>query len=105
MLGGRKGLRRSQRARRGIRVLRRIDRILSDATPTQNNLITYKDHGLLVCEVHVLRQLAHGLLPGDVEKEFIEDLEELANLKGIQVQLRALERIRWAYAEWLVRMR
>jgi nuclear-control-of-ATPase protein 2 len=45
------------------------------------------------------------VLPGDVEKEFIEDLDELANLKGIQVQMKALERIRWAYAEWLSRMR
>lgn len=105
IFGSRKGIRRSQRARRGVRVLRKIDRILSEATPTQNNLISYKDHGLLVCEAHVLRQLVHGLLPGDVEKEFIEDLDELANLKGMQVQLRALERIRWAYAEWLFQNR
>lgn len=101
----RDGNRRGRKARRSVRVLRKIDKILSEATPTQNNLISYKDHGLLVCEVHVLRRLAHGVLPGDVEKEFIEDLDELANLKGIQVQMRALDRIRWAYAEWLNRMR
>ncbi|KAK0715833.1 ATP synthase regulation protein NCA2-domain-containing protein [Lasiosphaeris hirsuta] len=101
----RDGNQRGRKARRSVRVLRKIDKILSEATPTQNNLISYKDHGLLVCEVHVLRRLAHGVLPGDVEKEFIEDLDELANLKGIQVQMRALDRIRWAYAEWLNRMR
>jgi nuclear-control-of-ATPase protein 2 len=84
-----------------MRVLRRIDRILSEASPTQNNLISYKDHGLLVCEVHTLRQLSRGLLPGDVEKDFIEDLDDLANLKGLQIQVKALERIRWAYAQWL----
>lgn len=105
MFGSRKGLRRGRRARRSVRVLRKIDRILSEATTSQNNIISYRDHGLLVCEVHVLRGLAHGVLPGDVEKEFIEDLDELANLKGIQVQTKALERIRWAYAEWLGRMR
>ncbi len=84
-------------------VIRRIDRILSEATPTQSNLISYKDHGLLVCEVHVLRQLARGLLPSDVETAFLEDVDDLANLKGIQTQRWALERIRHTYAEWLSR--
>ncbi|KAK0637338.1 ATP synthase regulation protein NCA2-domain-containing protein [Bombardia bombarda] len=101
IFGSRNGARQGQRSRRSIRVLRKIDRILSEAKPTQSNVLSYKDHGLLVCEVHVLRELAHGVLPGDIEKEFIEDLDELANLKGIQVQMRALDRIRWAYAEWL----
>ncbi|KAK4126248.1 NCA2-domain-containing protein [Parathielavia appendiculata] len=105
LFGSRKGLRRGRRVRRSVRVLRKIDRILSEATTSQNNIISYRDHGLLVCEVHVLRGLAHDALPGDVEKEFIEDLDELANLKGIQVQMKALERIRWAYAEWLGGMR
>ncbi len=105
MFGSRQGMRQGRRARRSMRVLRKIDRILSDATTSQNNIISYRDHGLLVCEVHTLRGLAHGVLPGDIEKEFIEDLDELANLKGIQVQMKALNRIRWAYAEWLGRMR
>jgi nuclear-control-of-ATPase protein 2 len=98
-------MRHSQRVRRSVRVLRKIDKILSEATTSQNNIISYRDHGLLVCEVHVLRELAHGMLPGDIEKEFLEDLDELANLKGIQVQMKALDRIRWAYAEWLSRMK
>lgn len=101
VFGGRRGMRRTQRAGRSIRVLRNIDRILSEATPAQNNLLSYKDHGLLVCEAHVLRKLAHGLLPGDIEKEFLEDLDDLANLKVIETQVKALERIRWAYSKWL----
>ncbi|KAL2153186.1 hypothetical protein VTH82DRAFT_4341 [Thermothelomyces myriococcoides] len=105
LFGSRKGMRHGQRVRRSVRVLRRIDRILSEATTSQNNIISYRDHGLLVCEVHVLRGLARGLMPGDIEKEFLEDLDELANLKGIQVQMKALERIRWAYAEWLSKMK
>lgn len=99
--GGRKGMRRSQRAGRSIRVLRNIDRIFADAMPLETGIISYKDHGLLLCEVHVLRKLVHGLLPGDIEKEFLEDLDNLANLKRVQFQVRALERIRWAYARWL----
>ncbi|KAI1478411.1 NCA2-domain-containing protein [Daldinia eschscholtzii] len=98
VFGGRKGFRQHRRAGKCVRVLRNIDRILSEATPSPNNLISYKDHGLLVCEVHVLRRLAHSLLPADIEKDFLEDLDDLANLKGIQSQLRALDRIRWAYA-------
>ncbi|KAI1804139.1 NCA2-domain-containing protein [Daldinia bambusicola] len=101
VLGGRKGFRQHRRAGKCVRVIRNIDRILSEATPSPNNLISYKDHGLLVCEVHVLRKLAHNLLPADIEKDFLEDLDDLANLKGIQSQLRALDRIRWAYAKWL----
>ncbi|KAL2159922.1 hypothetical protein VTH06DRAFT_2055 [Thermothelomyces fergusii] len=105
LFGSRKGMRHGRRIRRSVRVLRRIDRILSEATTSQNNIISYRDHGLLVCEVHVLRGLARGVMPGDIEKEFVEDLDELANLKGIQVQMKALERIRWAYAEWLSKMK
>ncbi|KAK3390411.1 ATP synthase regulation protein NCA2-domain-containing protein [Podospora didyma] len=105
VFGSRRGIQQGHKARRSVRVLRKIDRILSEARPATNNLISYKDHGLLICEVHVLRRLARSVLPGDIEKEFIEDLDELAYLKGIPVQMRALDRIRWAYAEWLSRMR
>ncbi|KAI2614187.1 ATP synthase regulation protein NCA2 [Hypoxylon fragiforme] len=101
VLGGRKGFRENRRAGKCVRVLRNIDRILSEATPSPNNLLSYKDHGLLICEVHVLRRLAHSILPADIEKDFLEDLDDLANLKGIQSQLRALDRIRWAYSKWL----
>ncbi|PHH87244.1 hypothetical protein CDD83_9136 [Cordyceps sp. RAO-2017] len=101
VLGGRTGQRRSAKAGRAVRVLRNIDRILSEARPTENNVLSYKDHGLLLCEVHVLRNLAGRLVPRDVEKEFLEDLDDLANIKGIQIQAKALDRIRWAYSRWL----
>ncbi|KAI1828667.1 ATP synthase regulation protein NCA2 [Xylaria intraflava] len=101
VLGGRRGFAEKREAGRCVRVLRNIDRIFSEAIPTQNNVLAYKDHGLLICEVHVLRRLAHKLLPADIEKDFLEDLNGLANLKGIQFQQRALDRIRWAYSKWL----
>ncbi|KJZ79297.1 hypothetical protein HIM_01448 [Hirsutella minnesotensis 3608] len=101
VFGSRSGRRRTNKAGRAIRVLRNIDRILSEARPTENNVLSYKDHGLLLCEVHVLRSLACKLMPRDVEKEFLEDLDDLANIKGIQIQAKALDRIRWAYSRWL----
>lgn len=95
--------RRGERVGRCVRTLRNIDRIFSEATPSQNNLLSYKDHGLLVTEVHILRNLVRNgrLMPREIEGEFLEDLDDLANVKGIQIQVRALERIRWAYARWL----
>ncbi|KID79001.1 Nuclear control of ATPase protein 2 [Metarhizium brunneum] len=101
IFGGRSGLRRDKKSGRAVRILRNIDRILSEARPTENNVLSYKDHGLLLCEVHILRSYARNLMPRDVEKDFLEDLDDLANIKGIQVQTKALERIRWAYARWL----
>lgn len=102
--GNSRGMRRrGERVGRCVRTLRNIDRIFSEATPSQNNLLSYKDHGLLVTEVHILRNLVRDsrLMPREIEGEFLEDLDDLANVKGISIQVRALERIRWAYARWL----
>ncbi|KAM5368665.1 hypothetical protein ACJZ2D_009437 [Fusarium nematophilum] len=99
--GGRSGQRQTRKAGKAIRILRNIDRILSEARPTETNLLSYKDHGLLLCEVHVLRNLVDRLMPRDIAKEFLEDLDDLSNMKGIQLQAKALERIRWAYGRWL----
>lgn len=101
MFWGRSGQAQSDTAARAIRILRNIDRILSDASPTDSNMLSYKDHGLLLCELHVLRSLANKLLPKSVQQEFLEDLDDLANIKGIRFQAKALNRIRWAYARWL----
>lgn len=100
-LGGRSGQRDSKKAGKAVRILRNLDRILAEARPTENNLLSYKDHGLLLCEVHVLRSFAARLMPHEISKEFLEDLDDLSNMKGIQVQTKALDRIRWAYARWL----
>ncbi|KAK4231360.1 ATP synthase regulation protein NCA2-domain-containing protein [Podospora fimiseda] len=100
VFGGRKGIRHTRNARRSVRVLRRMDKILCKASSTsKEGFISYRDHGLLVCEIHVLRQLADNVLPGDIKREFIEDLDELASLRVISMQVKVLERIRWAYAD------
>ncbi|KAK4651417.1 Nuclear control of ATPase protein 2 [Podospora pseudocomata] len=99
--GSRKGLRRGQRARRTRRVLRKMDRILTEAQHNlQDNTISYRDRGLLVCEAHVLRNLTQGNLPREVEKEFIEDLDEFAKARSVPELFRVLDRIRWAYSEY-----
>lgn len=100
--GGRRGLKRNKRANQALHILRNIDRILTLAVPTENNLLSYKDHGLLLCEVHVLRERTQSLFPGNVKREFLEDVGDLCNINGgIQAQLRVLERIRWGYSKWL----
>ncbi|KAL8285521.1 hypothetical protein RB597_002541 [Gaeumannomyces tritici] len=103
LMGGRRGLRRSERAVKAMRVLRKMDRILAEAAlnPSNDNLLSYKEYGLMVCEVHMLRKLVRGMMPADIEKEFLEDLDDVANVKGVTAQIRALDRIRWAYSKWL----
>jgi len=81
---------------------RNLDRILNASVPTSNGMLSYKDHGLLLCEVHVLRQRATLVLPGNVHREFLEDVNDLVNIHiGIERQLRVVQRIRWAYSKWL----
>lgn len=70
--------------------------------PSSNGMLTYKEHGLLLCEIHLLRQKALQTLPREINAEFLEDLGDLADLRtGIQRQLRVADRIRWAYDKWL----
>ncbi len=65
-------------------------------------MLSYKDHGLLLCEINVLRQRASVLLPGNVHREFIEDVNDLMDIRmGIERQIRVVDRIRWTYAKWL----
>lgn len=81
---------------------RNIDRILSTPSPSTSGILTYKEHGLLLCEVHILRQKALQVLPREIKVEFLEELNDLVDLRtGIERQLRVVDRIRWAYGQWL----
>ncbi len=81
---------------------RNIDRILSGSTPSEGGMLSYKDHGMLLCEVHILRQKAQRVLPGEIYNEFLEEVNDLVNLRtGVERQTRVVERIRWAYSNWL----
>ncbi|KAL9104637.1 MAG: hypothetical protein Q9163_000441 [Psora crenata] len=102
ILAGRKGQVSRDRQGSMIRPLRNIDRILSAATPSNQGMLSYKEHGLLLCEVHVLRQRVEKVLPVEIRNEFIEEVSELVDLRtGIERQIRVVERIRWAFAKWL----
>jgi nuclear control of ATPase protein 2 len=102
VFGNRKGLKQGRKAGQTIRVLRNIDRIFTLSTPSPNGMLSYKDHGLLLCELHILRSNAKKLFPGEIEREFLEDVNELGDIRiGVERQLKVLERIRWAYGKWL----
>lgn len=66
-------------------------------------MLSYKDNGLLLCEIHVLRQTAARIIPGVVyNRDFLEDLNDLMNIRqGIERQLRVVARIDRSYGRWL----
>ncbi|KAF3927552.1 hypothetical protein AA313_de0204545 [Arthrobotrys entomopaga] len=103
--GGRNGIKRSEAKGRMVRILRHIDRILSTSAAfrategrgQRSSTLTFKEHGLLLCEIHVLRELAGYVLPrGVVMKDFLEDLEEMGSIRnGVLAQRGVVERVRW----------
>jgi nuclear control of ATPase protein 2 len=82
---------------------RNIDRELTSSDIDNNEgIISEEHHGLLLCEAHLLRQRASRVLPRTVRREFLEDLEDLLDVKqGVDRQIQVLRRIEWAYARWL----
>lgn len=99
---GRRGYARGQEKGSLLRALRNVDRILTAATPANNGMLSYKERGMLLCEVHVLRQKAARILPRSAYNDFLEEIHELIELRtGVDRQLRIVERIRWAYAKYL----
>jgi nuclear control of ATPase protein 2 len=65
-------------------------------------MLSYKDHGLLLCEVQTLRQRTTAVLPGNVVHDFLEDIHDLIDIRtGIERQLKVVQRIQWAYGKWL----
>ena len=81
---------------------RNIDRTLNNSSPTDSGMLSYKDHGLLLCEIHVLRKRATSILPGNMQREFLEDINDLMDIRhGIDRQIKVVERIQWAYSKWL----
>ena len=74
--------------------------LVSSSSPT--GILSYKDHGLLICEVEPLRRRAYEVLPGVIYHEFHEDLNDLLNVRtGVGRQLKVVEEIRWTYAKWI----
>lgn len=64
-------------------------------------MLSYKDHGMLLCEVHIFRQKAQRILPSEIYNELLEEVNDLVDLRtGVERQTRVVERIRWAYSKW-----
>jgi nuclear control of ATPase protein 2 len=81
---------------------RNIDRTLTSEIDNEDGIMSEEHHGLLLCEVHLLRQRATTVLPRNIVREFLEDLDDLLDVRqGINRQVQVLRRIEWAYAKWL----
>jgi nuclear-control-of-ATPase protein 2 len=102
VFSSRKGVQQWARQGKLLLVLRNIDRILTSATPTEFGEMSYKDHGLLLCEVHLLRQAASSILPRRIFHDFLVEVDELVDVRsGLERQQKVVDRIRWAYSKWL----
>ncbi|EXJ91248.1 hypothetical protein A1O1_04358 [Capronia coronata CBS 617.96] len=100
--GGRKGLQQGQKKGEAIRLIRNIDRTLTNSELDEDGIISEENHGLLLCEAHLLRQRATAVLPKNIQREFLEDLDDLLDIKaGVHRQINVLRRLEWAYAKWL----
>ncbi|KAF2268121.1 NCA2-domain-containing protein [Lojkania enalia] len=101
IFGNRKSVQQWAKQGQLLLILRNIDRILVAASPTEFGEISYKDHGLLLCEVHLLRQAASGILPRRIFHDFLEEIDELVDVRfGLERQKNVVNRIRWAYSKW-----
>lgn len=95
--GGRRGFRKDRLSGEMLRSLRQIDRLLTAADRSANNgLLTFRDQGLLLCEVYLLQEYAKKVLPRDELGGFTEEMEEMAEIRrGIERQRRIGKRVRW----------
>lgn len=59
-------------------------------------VLSFKDHGLLLCEIHVLWGMAQKVLPRAIMSDFVEEVHDLEDIrKGVHAQIKVVERIRW----------
>lgn len=78
---------------------RNIDEILSAATPSDYGELYYKDYGLLLCEAHMVRELARKTFPKTVFRKFRIKIDQLTDIKmGLKRQKETLERIYRTYS-------
>ena len=84
-----------------------VDRILNGTRvegshdSLAHGTISFTDYGLLLCEVHLLRQASALVLPAQARNAFLEDSGDLIENKGLQRQRQAIDRIWRAYWQWL----
>ena len=103
MFGAREGRSKKSSRTRTVRLLRNVTRILNKSRPSgAHELLSFKDHGLLLCEVDLLRATSARVLGGTDRKEFLQDTNDLVDLSmGITRQQQAVDRIWRGYWQWL----
>lgn len=80
---------------------RKVSRTLTSSSPSANGILSYEDHGVLICEAELLLQRARFSLNEPQYREFQEDIRDLMDFRqGIDRQLKVVERIRWAYSRY-----
>ena len=104
LFSNRKSFRQGEIQGRSARLYRNMDRILTSHNAGEgSSIMDYESFGLLVCEAVVLRDLAANTMSKQVFAEFTQDFDCLMDLQsGIACQARVADRMRWAYAKWLL---
>ena len=104
LFSSRRSFRKGKSTAQFARLFRNIDRILTQSSHRENiDVLEYESFGMLVCEAVVLRDMASKALPEQVFADFSQDFDDLINLQsGISCQQRVADRMRWAYARWLL---
>ncbi|KAL4785842.1 ATP synthase regulation protein NCA2-domain-containing protein [Aspergillus varians] len=100
LLGNRRGFRLGRRQNDLRYSLRKIHRILLASSPTEAGRLTYRNHGLLICNVEILLSKAQTMLKGEDFRAFQEDSSDLVNENRPDKQLQIVERMAWTYAKW-----
>ena len=66
------------------------------------NTLSFTEHGLLLFEMHQLRQALARVLPSEVQRDFVTDARDLVDLgMGSAQQRAAADRIWRGYWRWL----
>lgn len=81
---------------------RSIDRTLTKSYRNGDTAaMSYRDRGLLLTEIYVLRDLGQAILPGVEQRDFLQDLDDLADVRtGVPNQIRVVDRIRWSFGKY-----
>ncbi|KAL4939558.1 hypothetical protein BDV06DRAFT_198708 [Aspergillus oleicola] len=101
LLGNRRGFRMGRRQDDLRYALRKIHRVVSTSSSTDMGRLSYRSHGLLVCNVEVLLMKARTILKDEDFRAFREDSSDLINENRIDKQLQIVERIAWTYSKWM----
>ena len=81
-----------------------IDDLLTSSTPGSNGLLSYKEHGLLLCEVHVLRENGLRVFPSELHHDYLKHLDKLTDIKtGVEQQSKVASRIQRMWEQVVMR--